>query len=71
MNVKLRYVISRVGRRGKVRWYWERKGHPLVRLPDDLAGRVAMAQHLNNRADAVSSEQDGLARGSIAWIVRR
>jgi integrase len=71
MNVKLRYVISRVGRRGKVRWYWERKGHPLVRLPDDLAGRVAMAQHLNNRADAVSSEQDGLARGSIAWIVHR
>ncbi len=44
MIEKLRYVIRRVGRRGNVRWYWARKGHPLTRLPDDLAGRVAKAQ---------------------------
>ena len=71
MIEKLRYVIRRVGRRGNVRWYWERKGHPLTRLPDDLAGRVALAEQLNNRADAASSEQSALPRGSIGWVIDR
>src|SRR5215472_12185284 len=71
MNVKMRYVIVRRGRRGETRFYWSRPGHPIVRLPDDLAGRVVMAEQLNNRADAASSERSALPRGSIGWVIDR
>jgi integrase len=69
MIVKLRYVVKRVGRRGKVRFYWERKGHPLTRLPDDLPERAAMAEQLNSRADTVSSTEP--LRGTIKWVIAR
>ncbi len=70
MNERLRYVIRRVGRRGNVRWYWGRKGHPLTRLPDALAERVAMAERLNSLADAIPLAAE-LPRGTIGWTIAR
>jgi integrase len=53
---KIRYVTTRVNRStGRLRWYWQRPGHPLTRLPDDRADRLAMAERLNGAADGERS----------------
>jgi Phage integrase family len=65
---ELRYATRRRNRRGDERWYWQRPGHPLERLPDDLVARVAALQRLNAAADrriAVEPE-----RGTIGWVIR-
>jgi hypothetical protein len=69
MHVKLRYVERRVDRSGAERWYWHRRGHKLVRLPDNLIDRMAMAERLNAAADSLAPAD--LARGSIGWVIRR
>jgi len=40
MLERLRYVTRRADRSGRERWYWQRRGHPLTRLPDDKAERL-------------------------------
>jgi hypothetical protein len=73
MLVKLRYVERRIDRSGGERWYWHRRGHKLVRLPDELAERVALAQQLNATADAANKAAVLIesARGSIGWVIQR
>jgi hypothetical protein len=46
-----RYVTRRSNRSGTVRWYWQRKGFPITRLPDDIEQRAAAACDLNMMAD--------------------
>jgi integrase len=70
MLERLRYVTRRQNRDGKVRWYWQRPGHKLTRLPDHLISRIAMAEQLNNAADAISFPPE-LPRGTIGWTVAR
>ncbi len=70
MPERLRYVTRRLSRQGKVRWYWQRRGHKLTRLPDNLIDRIAMAERLNNAADAVSLTQ-ALARDTIGGLIQR
>jgi hypothetical protein len=69
MLVKLRYVTKRIDRRGGVRWYWQRPGHKLTRLPDSPIERIAMAEELNAAAERVTSEEP--RRGSIGWVIRK
>lgn len=70
MNVKLRYVTARRNKRdGSIRWYWQRKGHPLTRLPDDETNRLALATKLNEQADHKDGE--ALVEGSIGWVVAK
>src|SRR5438552_13886307 len=69
MLVKLRYVTRRVDAKGGERWYWQRRGHPLTRLPADPAERLAMAERLNAAAD--SKNQVEPPRGSIKWVIKR
>jgi len=48
-----------------VRWYWQRSGHKLRRLPDDAVERFRDTKRLNDaavRGEALVPE----ARGSIA-----
>jgi integrase len=66
----MRYVTRRIGARGKVRWYWQRRGFPLTRLPDDRVECDAMVDRLNSQADAAALVT-GPARGSIGWIIDR
>jgi integrase len=68
MHVRLRYVTRRVDRSGRERWYWQRRGHKLTRLPDNAIERMAMAERLNAAADNASAEP---ARGSIGWVIQR
>lgn len=69
MLERLRYVTRRVDRSGGERWYWQRRGHPLTRLPDDLAERVAIATRLNSAADADTAIEP--ERGTIGWVIAR
>jgi integrase len=69
MLVRLRYVTRRVDRRGRVRWYWQRRGHKLTRLPDDQIERVAVAERLNAAADNIAPAD--LERGAIGWVIAR
>jgi hypothetical protein len=70
MLERLRYVTQRLNHKGKVRWYWQRRGHLLTRLPDDFVARVAEAERLNSIADAIRRPQV-IERGSVAWIIQR
>jgi hypothetical protein len=69
MHVKLRYVERRVDRSSAERWYWHRRGHKLVRLPDNPIERIAMAERLNAAADKLAPAE--FARGSIGWVIQR
>jgi integrase len=66
MLVKLRYVTSRVDRSGHKRWYWQRRGHPLTRLPDNDIERMVMAERLNAAADGAAIEPE---HASIGWVI--
>jgi hypothetical protein len=68
MRVKIRYVTRRANRSGQERWYWQRPGKPLTRLPDNPIERMAMAERLNAAADNASAEP---ARGSIGWVIQQ
>lgn len=46
-----RYVTKRVKKGGRLLWYWQRKGHPLLTLPSDPIEREARARKLNAQAD--------------------
>ena len=65
MDVKIKYVTGRRNRDGTLRYYWQRPGFPLSRLPTDLTKLVAAADRLNREAEG----QVG-AQGSTAWVVK-
>jgi integrase len=67
MNEKLRYVTARRSAKGKLRWYWQRRGYPLTRLPDDRVVRIAMADRLNAAADGERGTDP--EPGSVGTIV--
>ena len=67
MLERLRYVTQRQSRKGGVRWYWQRRGYPLTRLPDDRAERFAMVERLNAAADGQQAAE--LAPGSVAKVI--
>src|SRR5215469_11488847 len=67
MLERLRYVTQRRNRKGKLRWYWQRRGHLLTRLPDNLIDRVAMVERLNAKADGILT----LERGSLGWVIQQ
>jgi hypothetical protein len=68
MLERLRYVTRRIDLSGRERWYWQRRGHPLTRLPDDKAERMAMAERLNAAADGRGLDHE---RGTIGWVISR
>lgn len=68
MNVKMRYVTARPSKSNPQRWYWQRPGYPLTRLPDDPAGRWAMVERLNAQADKQGPDESAApAYGSVRW----
>lgn len=65
MHEQVKYVTARPSLANPKRWYWQRPGHPIVRLPNDLAQRIALADRLNREADGV----EVVIEGSNAWVV--
>lgn len=65
----MRYVTARPSKRKPERWYWQRPGFPLKRLPDDPAERWAMAERLNRQADGAEKSAPG--NGTVAWCLER
>lgn len=73
MKLQMRYVTSRAGRDGRPRWYWQRKGWPLKRLPDDLVLMHVEADRLNAIADKARKKPVAMpARdGTVGWLAER
>lgn len=70
-TVKVRYVTRRIKPSGRIYWYWQRRGFPLTRLPDDEAERLAMATRLNEEADAKRAGLSlGVAPDSVLAVIR-
>ena len=66
MKFDVRYVERRRNADGSVRWYWRRKGHLTVRLPDNKARRWSEAERLNAIADQADDEP---AEKTIGWLI--
>lgn len=70
MWVKMRYVVKKTNKDGAARWYWDRRGFPTKRLPDDEGERLTAAGELNRRADA--EKRAGPAEpefGTVTWAI--
>lgn len=71
MLVKMKYVTARPSLKNPERWYWQKPGHALVRLPGDPAARWAMVERLNapQKPELASSVAGviGLYRKSEQW----
>jgi hypothetical protein len=52
----MRYVTVRPGKTG-FRFFWQRKGYPLTRLPDDEIARHKRAKELNDWADTTPPQR--------------
>lgn len=69
----MRYVTSRVRHGGKA-YYWQRRGYPLARLPDDPEEREREATRLNMEADnasVVKKAEPHNTKGTVAWCVHK
>lgn len=69
--MRVRYITKRTGPKGQVYWYWQRRGFPLTRLPDDPARRLYEAERLNAWADAQRNKSTSRAEDSVSNLVRR
>jgi integrase len=66
-SLDLPYVTVRRNKNGTERYYWQRRGHPVTRLSDDPAERVAQAIALNDAAEG--KETAVSSTGSVSWCI--
>jgi integrase len=69
MRETLRFVTARPSKRNPKRWYWQRPGYPLVRLPDDPAARYGRVHQLNAEADAKKPSE--AAESTVDWFIEK
>jgi integrase len=69
MRETFRYVTARPSARKPKRWYWQRPGHDLVRLPDDPAARYGMVTRLNAEADNARPAEN--AESTVDWFIEK
>lgn len=68
----MRYVTERRNADGKVRRYWQRRGHGLVRLPDDDEAMTKMLARLNREADQPTpppKPAQATIPGTVRWCI--
>jgi len=65
VDVKIKYVTRRRNRDGSYRYYWQRPGFPITRLPSELTKLIAVAERLNSEAEGQIAVE-----GSTAWVVK-
>lgn len=68
MEWQMRYVTVRRNKKGALRYYWQRRGYPLTRLPTGEEARVVMVARLNSQADQARAARAPLF-GTVAWAV--
>lgn len=66
MLLKLDHITTRQNKSGAVRYYFRRRGQPLVRLPDDPKSPEFMAEY-NRQLDWVAPAVHA-AEGSFGWL---
>lgn len=69
VKMSVRYVTKRANKAVRTRWYWQRPGFPLTRLPDDHVKRYAEAERLNAWADRQRT-RGPRAEDSVAALVK-
>ena len=78
MQIGMRYVTFRTNADGSRRYYWQRPGWPLTRLPDDEVTRFKEQKRLNEQADKAGPQKKAkpkkalaraAAKGSVGWLV--
>lgn len=67
MHEHLKYVTARPSLSNPKRWYWQRPGHELVRLPPNAVERYAAVKALNERADGI----ENTVINSVDWVIDR
>lgn len=67
----MRYVTERSNAGGGVRRYWQRRGFPLVRLPDDDEAMTAALARLNQAADQQGkpAPEPRVIHGTMSWCI--
>ena len=70
VKVNVRYITKRISAKGRVYWYWQRRGFPLTRLPDDPGRRLYEAERLNTWADAQRNKSAARAEDSVSNLIR-
>jgi len=68
IDAKMRYVTVRRNRNGTPRYYWQRSGHPLTRLPDHPTDRFNRQAELNEQADTAVLAPEKV-KGTMAWLI--
>lgn len=69
MKVDLKYVTLRRNADGSSRYYWQRPGHPLVRLPIDPVERFMHAARLNAEAENRRVRIVGPVTGTMRAVI--
>ena len=65
---RLKYVTIRKNRKGGLRYYWQRPGFPVIRLPDDPVSRFSQAARLNAEVEA-TGQPVVYREGTVGWII--
>jgi len=69
VKVTVKYITRRRNSDRSERWYWQRRGHKLVRLPEDPAERYAVALRLNAEAEGRTERRVGPAPGTLEAVI--
>jgi hypothetical protein len=65
-----RYITVRKNGSGTERYYWQRRGFPLTRLPDDPVERLIRAGELNLAADEGATVERKTTDKPAVYVVR-
>lgn len=65
------FIVREKNRHGNWRWYFRRKGHPRVRLPDEYGTEAFWQAYYAALAGKPAPSMKGPAKGTLEWLVRR
>lgn len=69
MPEKIRYVTCRKNKNGTLRYYWQRKGFPPKRLPNDETARNFLAIQYNASADDNLPTEETYPVNTVGWVI--
>lgn len=71
MGENIPYITTRTNKSGSLRYYWQRSGHKIVRLPSDPIDRANLAIRLNNAADQKVEINLAWAEDTLGWVISK
>lgn len=71
MGENIPYVTTRINKSGTIRYYWQRSGHKIVRLPSDPIERANLAIRLNRAADQKVEINLAWSEDTLGWVISK